>query len=168
MHDPTLIQKEIDKRIQETKNLNPLIDRKALLEKQKAKLSDAMDKLLDAYQEGLIPIEQLRNRMPELQKRVNTTQKELENLHAHELDLDNRLQLLDVHSFTNQLHQNINQLEIQDKRKILKLLVKEIFVGVGSVEIKHSIPLKETENATHQKSWQLCTRSKRWCSIHFS
>src|SRR6266542_3805003 len=160
LHDPTLIQREIDKRIQETKKLNPLIDRKVLLEKQKSKLLDAMDKLLDAYQEGLIPIEQLRKRMPELQKRVNTTQKELENLYTHELALDNRLQLLDVHTFTNLLHQNINQLEIIDKRKILKLLVKEIFVGADSIEIKHSISLKETENVTHQKSWQLCTRSK--------
>ncbi len=159
LHDPTLIQREIDKRIQETKKLNPLIDRKVLLEKQKSKLLDAMDKLLDAYQEGLIPIEQLRKRMPELQKRVNTTQKELENLYTHELALDNRLQLLDVHTFTNLLHQNINQLEIIDKRKILKLLVKEIFVGADSIEIKHSISLKETENVTHQKSWQLCTRS---------
>src|SRR6266496_756772 len=167
LHDPTLIQREIDKRIQETKKLNPLIDRKVLLEKQKSKLLDAMDKLLDAYQEGLIPIEQLRKRMPELQKRVNTTQKELENLYTHELALDNRLQLLDVHTFTNLLHQNINQLEIIDKRKILKLLVKEIFVGADSIEIKHSISLKETENVTHQKSWQLCTRSKYFSYAYF-
>ena len=157
LYDPTLIEREIDKRIQETKNLNPLIDRKVILEKQKAKLSDTMDKLLDAYQEGLIPIEQLRKRMPELQQRINTAQRELENLHAHQLALNNKLQLPDMHSFTNQLHQNIHQLNINDKRKILKLLVKEIFVGEDAIEIKHSIPLKETENSSHQKSWQLCT-----------
>jgi len=160
LQNPTLIQREIDKRIQETKKSDQLINQKALLEKKKSKLSEAMDKLLDAYQEGLIPIDQLRKRMPELQKRTNTTQKEIENLQAHELVVDNRLQLLDVRSFTNQLNQNINQLEIKDKRKILKLLVKEILVGEDSIEIKHSIPLKETENACNEKSWQLCTWSK--------
>lgn len=44
--------------------------------RQRNKLSQSMDKLLDAYQEGLITIVQLRNRMPELQKRINTAEKE--------------------------------------------------------------------------------------------
>ncbi len=78
-----------------------------------------MDKLLDAYQEGLIPISQLRKRMPELQKRVNTSEKELEILKTHELALDQRLQLLDVQSFSNQLDRNIYKLDIKEKKKIL-------------------------------------------------
>jgi len=159
LQDPTLIQKEIDRRIQETKKSSPLINQKSILLKQKSKLFKSMDKLLDAYQEGLIPIDQLRKRMPELQKRTTTAEKELANLKAHELALDNRLQLLDVASFTEQLHQNINQLDIKDKRKIVKLLVKEILVGEDSIEIKHSIPLKESENADQEKCYLLCKRS---------
>ena len=159
LQDPAMIQKEIDKRIQEAKKLDPLINQKTVLLKQQSKLSKAMDKLLDAYQEDLIPIDQLRKRMPELQKRTTTAEKELANLKAHELVLDNRLQLLDVASFTEQLHQNINQLDIQDKRKIVKLLVKEILVGEDSIEIKHSIPVKESENADQEKSYLLCKRS---------
>ena len=159
LQDPGLIQKEIDKRIKETKKSNPLIDQKTVLLKQKSKLSKAMDKLLDAYQEGLIPIDQLRKRMPELQKRTTTTERELANLEAHELALDNRLQLLDVASFTKNLHQNINHLDIKDKRKIVKLLIKEILVGEDSIEIMHSIPVKESENTEQGKSYLLCTRS---------
>jgi len=37
------------------------------------------------------------------------------------------------------------------------LLVKEILVGNESIEIKHSIPLKETENERQKKSYELCT-----------
>lgn len=159
LQDPGLIQKEIDKRIKETKKSNPLIDQKTVLLKQKSKLSTAMDKLLDAYQEGLIPIDQLRKRMPALQKRTTTTERELANLEAHELALDKRLQLLDVVSFTKNLHQNINHLDIKDKRKIVKLLIKEILVGEDSIEIKHSIPVKESENTDQGKSYLLCTRS---------
>jgi len=156
---PALVQKEIDKRVQETKRLNPHINQKTSLLKQKSKLTQAMDKLLDAYQEGLIPLDQLRKRMPELQKRVNTTDKELENLDTYELSLDNRLNLLDVRSFTDQLHKNIDQLNIIDKRKVLKLLVKEILVGEDNIIIKHSIPLKEQENVGQEKkSYHLCTR----------
>ncbi len=116
-----------------------------------------MDKLLDAYQEGLIPLSQLRKRMPELQKRANTTDKELENLKKNELALDQRLQLLDVQSFTSQIDQNIHQLGIERKRKILRLLVKEVIVGDDIIDIRHSIPLKETKNEQNDKSYQLCT-----------
>ena len=157
--DPRLIQREIEKRIEATKNANPLTHQKAVVEKQRIKLMQSLDKLLDAYQEGLIPISQLRKRMPELQKRVNTTEKELENLKTYELALDQRLQLLDVESFTRQIDQNVNHLDIKEKKKILRLLVKEIVVGDDIIEIKHSIPLKEAQNENKDKSYQLCKRS---------
>jgi len=159
LEDPTLIQREIEKRVEETKKASPLVNQKAVIEKQKAKLSQSMDKLLDAYQEGLIPLSQLRRRMPELQKRANTTDKELENLKMHELALDQRLQLLDVQSFTGQIDQNIHHLGIEEKRKILRLLVKEVVVGDDIIDIRHSIPLREANNEQNDKSYQLCTWS---------
>jgi site-specific DNA recombinase len=159
LEDPGLIQREIENRIKETKKTSPVVHQKAAIEKQKTKLKQSMDKLLDAYQEGLIPISQLRKRMPDLQKRVNTTDKELETLKTHELALDQRLQLLDVQSFTNQLDQNINHLDIKEKKKVLRLLVKEVVVGDDIIDVKHSIPLKEGKNEQNDKSYQLCTRS---------
>ena len=159
LEDPGLIQREIEKRIEETRKASPVVHQRAAIEKQKNKLKQSMDKLLDAYQEGLIPLSQLRKRMPDLQKRVNTTDKELETLKTHELALDQRLQLLDVQSFTNQLVQNINHLDIKEKKKLLRLLVKEVVVGDDIVDIKHSIPLKEGKNEENDKSYQLCTRS---------
>jgi site-specific DNA recombinase len=159
LQDPDLIQREIEKRIEATKNGSPVIHQKIVIEKQKTKLMLSMDKLLDAYQEGLISISQLRKRMPELQKRVNATKKELENLKTHELALDQRLQLLDKESFISQIDQKVDHLDIKEKKKILRLLVKEIVVGDDIIEIKHSIPLKEeAENENNGKSYQLCTR----------
>jgi site-specific DNA recombinase len=159
IQDPGLIRSEIEKRVDATKKTNPLVSQKALLEKQRTKGTQSMDKLLDAYQEGLIPIGQLRKRMPELQKKLKSIEKELEELKVHELALDRRLQLLDVPSFTKQPGESINSLDIKDKKKILRLLVKEIIVGENSIEIKHSIPLKEEKKRNNEKSYQLCTRS---------
>ena len=161
LEDPALIQREIEKRVEETRKASPVVKQKAAIEKQRTKLSQSMDKLLDAYQEGLITIAQLRKRMPELQRRVNTTEKQLENLKTHELALDQRLQLLDVQSFTSQLGQNIHHLDIKEKKKILRLLVKEIVVGDDIIDIRHSIPLKETKNEQNDKSYQLCKRSDK-------
>lgn len=159
LEDPMLIQREVEKRVEETRKASPVLKQKEFILKQRNKLSQSMDKLLDAYQEGLIPIAQLRKRMPELQKRVNATVQELENIKNHELALDQRLQLLDVKSFTSQLDINVNQLDIKEKKKILRLLVKEVIVGDDIIDIRHSIPLKEGENEQNDKSYQLCKRS---------
>lgn len=159
LEDPMLIQREVEKRVEETRKASPVLKQKEAILKQRNKLSQSMDKLLDAYQEGLITIAQLRIRMPELQKRVNATGKELENLKNHELALDQRLQYLDAQSFTDQLGVNVNQLDIKEKKKILRLLVKEVVVGDGIIDIRHSIPLKEAKNEQNEKNYQLCTRS---------
>lgn len=159
LEDPMLIQREVEKRVEETRKASPVLKQKEAILKQRNKLSQSMDKLLDAYQEGLITIAQLRIRMPELQKRVNATEKELENLKNHELALDQRLQYLDAQSFTDQLGVNVNQLDIKEKKKILRLLVKEVVVGDDIIDIRHSIPLKEAKNEQNEKNYQLCTRS---------
>ena len=161
LEDPMLIQREVEKRVEETRKASPVLKQKEAIVRQRNKLSQSMDKLLDAYQEGLITIAQLRIRMPELQKRVNTTEKELENLKNHELALDQRLQYLDAQSFTNQLGVSVNQLDIKEKKKILRLLVKEVVVGNDSIDIRHSIPLKENKNEQNEKNYQLCTRSAK-------
>lgn len=126
-----------------------------------------MDKLLDAYQEGLITIAQLRIRMPELQRRLKATEKEQENLKHHELALDQRLRYLDAQSFTSQLGVNIDSMDMKEKKKILRLLVKEVVVGDDLIDIRHSIPLKEAKNEQNEKNYQLCKRSDYstlWCS----
>ncbi|HMJ48458.1 MAG TPA: recombinase family protein [Ferruginibacter sp.] len=160
LKNPLLIQQEIDKRIQQTKSSNASINQKELLEKQKAKLLQAIDKLLDAYQEGLIEINDLRKRMPELQKRCSITNKELDHLKAQQIGLDNRLELLDVNKFTQQLNKNIDQLDLAEKRKIIKLLIKEILVGTDNINIKHSIPVKEAQNPEWKKNYELCPARK--------
>ena len=165
LEDPALIQREVEKRVEQTRNASPVLKQKEAIVKQRNKLSQSMDKLLDAYQEGLITIAQLRIRMPELQRRLNATEKELENLKTHELALDQRLQLLDVQSFTSQLGQNVNHLDIKEKKKILRLLVKEVIVGDDIIDIRHSIPLKETKNEQNDKSYQLCKRSAKPVAI---
>jgi site-specific DNA recombinase len=161
LEDPALIQREVEKRAEQTRSASPVLKQKVAIEKQHTKLSQSMDKLLDAYQEGLVSIAQLRERMPELQRRLNATQKELENLKHCELALDGRLQYLDVQSFTSQLGVNVGSLDIKEKKKILRLLVKEVVVGDDCIEIRHSIPLKEGTDEQKEKKYQLCTRSDK-------
>lgn len=159
LRQPALIQKEIDKRIAETRKADPMLNQKTFLEKQKAKSMKAMDKLLDAYQEGLIPLEQLRKRMPELQKRVNETVKQIQYIQTHEITFGKQLSLLDITTFTKQMEHKLEELDIMAKRKIIKLLIKEIIVESETIHIRHSIPVREVKNSGEKKSYKLCTWS---------
>jgi len=167
LEDPELIQKEVEKRVEQTRNANPVLKQKEAILKQRSKLSQSMDKLLDAYQEGLITIAQLRMRMPELQRRLNAIEKELENLKHYELALDQRLQYLDAQSFASQLGVNVGNLDIKEKKRILRLLVKEVVVGNDTIDIRHSIPLK-ARNGQNKKNYQLCTRSIKSITVQYS
>ncbi|MCG8307109.1 MAG: recombinase family protein [Cytophagales bacterium] len=167
LRKPTLIQKEIDKRISETKKADPMLNQKAFLEKQKAKSMKAMDKLLDAYQEGLIPLDQLRKRMKKKKKRVNETIKQVQNIQNHEITLGKQLELLDIKAFTKLMEHNLENLDILDKRKIIKLLVKEIFVDHETIHIRHSIPVREVKHDGEKKSYKLCTWSIESIAIQY-
>lgn len=134
-----------------------MLNHMAFLEKQKTKSMKAMDKLLDAYQEGLIPIEQLRKRMPWLQKRVNETIKLIQDIQTHEITLGKQLELLDIATFTQQMEHNLEDLDIQAKRKVIKSLIKEIIVDSKTIHIRHSIPIREVKNEGEKKSYKLCT-----------
>jgi len=168
LRQPALIQQEINKRVAETKQSDPMLNQKTFLEKQKAKAIKAMDKLLDAYQEGLIAIGQLRKRMPELQRKVNETTKQLQEIHTHEITLGNQLELLDITTFTKQMANNLVDLDIFDKRKIMKLLIKEIQVDSETIHIKHSIPLREAKHEGEKKSYKVCTWSAKPVAVEYS
>ncbi|MDZ7608595.1 MAG: hypothetical protein U5K79_24100 [Cyclobacteriaceae bacterium] len=90
-------QKEVNKRIAEAKKADPMLNQKAFLGKQKAKSMKAMDKSLDAYQEGLTPIDQLRKRMPDLQKGSMKPLRNSYRIYKHtKCTLGEKFELLDL------------------------------------------------------------------------
>jgi site-specific DNA recombinase len=52
------------------------------LNREQSRLQNKIDRLLTAYQEELITLEQLRQRMPELRKQEKAVRSELESLHG--------------------------------------------------------------------------------------
>ena len=65
LEDPMLVQ-EIDRRQQAAQNADPLRKREEALRREQARLEKCSDRLISAYQEGLVTLPQLRHRMPEL------------------------------------------------------------------------------------------------------
>ena len=138
---PDLIHKEINRRIQEARNSNPTRIRKETLAKEIARVQNGIDRLLDAYQEGLLQISELRIRMQELRKRQSALRSELQSLEAKTIDDESYLQLVSkIDDFLFRMRRSAETLNVLDRQKILRLVIKEILVDIDTVTIRHSIP----------------------------
>jgi len=73
LEDSSIIQDELNRRLEAARTADPLKQREEQLRRDHARLAKGMDRLLIAYQEGLASLEQLRYRMPELRKRTAIT-----------------------------------------------------------------------------------------------
>ena len=145
--------REVEKRIQHHRDRNPAQKRKETLRKERARIQHGMDKLLDAYQESLLSLTELRQRMPKLQKRQATIESELAALEAQTMNQEalNRLSE-SAESFLKRLEERASTLDIVERQKILRLLVKEIQVSSDTINIKHCIPVDRPPGHKNEQS----------------
>jgi site-specific DNA recombinase len=164
LEKPELIRAELDRRRQESLRTDPLEQRRGDLQQSLKRTELQIDKLLDAYQEGLVQLEQLRQRMPELRRKQQTVQKELENARWKALLAEKTEQLeQSLGDFVTRLRQSAQTLSITERQKVVRLLIKDIVVEVDNrITIRHCLPLMGgVRNASGDKvdCYPLCTGS---------
>ena len=143
LEKPELIRAELERRRQESLQRDPLELRKEQLAQELKRVEQQIDKLLDAYQEGLVPLGQLRHRMPELRRRQQTVEKEAESARWQALAAEQAAQLeQSLESFVARLRHSAQSLSVLDRQKVVRLLVKEIIVEIDNrITIRHCLPL---------------------------
>ena len=146
LEDPSIIQDELTRRLQAAKNADPLKQRQDQLHRDQARLAKGMDRLLIAYQEGLASLEQLRSRMPDLRKQDQAIQAELQSLETAANDQTKYLRLVEtLDGFHTRLRERAATLNVTERQKVLRLLVKDILVGRETITIRHSIRMPHSE-----------------------
>jgi site-specific DNA recombinase len=142
LDDPTLVQSEIDRRREAARNADPLRKREEELRREEARLEKSGERLINAYQEGLVTLPQLRQRMPELRKQAQAVEAELQSLEMAAADQAKYLQLAEsLAAFRSKLRLRAETLDIRERQQILRLLVKEVLVNANTITIRHSIPV---------------------------
>jgi site-specific DNA recombinase len=105
--NPTLIRAEIDRRLDQLRTADPTTAQRQRLEQALAKASASITRLIKAYQEELISLDELRERMPELRSRETNLRNQLDALAAHLVDREVYLQLATgLEDFLAQLRNN--------------------------------------------------------------
>jgi site-specific DNA recombinase len=145
LEDPGLIQTEIDRRREAVRNADPLRKREEELRREQARVEKSSERLVTAYQEGLVTLLQLRQRMPALQKQTQAVELELQSLKMAAVDEAKYLQLAEsLAGFRSKLRVRAEVLDIAVRQQILRLLVKEVLVGGDTITLRHSIPIPQS------------------------
>lgn len=141
---PELIGAELDRRLRQSRESSPVQRRQADLTRELSRVGQQTDKLIDAYQDGLLDLAELRHRMPALRKRQAALESELEGVQQKSVEQERLIEMqVSIERFMEQLRHSAQTLDIEQKQRIVRLLVREVVVGSGSITIHHQIPLAE-------------------------
>jgi site-specific DNA recombinase len=142
LEDPTLIHQELDRRLAVAHDSDPTRKREQSLKRESTHVGKGIERLLNAYQEGLLSIEQLRERMPLLRQRQQALTAELQAIADQTDDRAAFLRLAEtLTAFLARLRSAAQTLSIIERQKIVRLLIKDVLVGEDTITIRHSIPI---------------------------
>jgi len=195
LNNGTLIQAEIDRRKEAARNSDPRKQRGETLRREQVRLGNNVARLITAYQEGLVSLAQLRQRMPELNKKSQCVASELQSLETAAVDQARYLQLAEsLNGFRVKLRERAKTLDVYERQQILRLLVKEVLVADDSLTIRHSIPIPQActvynepqptgsypsgtsqkpsyllrSRSNHRPLWSTCLRFRPFAVLHHS
>ena len=169
LEEPALIQQELDRRLAAAQAADPTKKRTQAVERDLARVGKSMERLLTAYQEDLLSLEQLRERMPLLRQRERTLRDELNALVEQTRERAAHLRLAETLSaFLTRLRAAAETLGIVERQRIVRLVVKEVLVNDDKIVIRHCIPVpsgtpptndrgpnNDTDNAADSRSYLL-------------
>jgi site-specific DNA recombinase len=142
LEEPTLIQQELDRRLAAARFANPTKKREQSLQRELTHVGKGIERLLNAYQEGLLSIEQLRERMPGLRQREQTLRADLQAIADQSNDQVAFLRLAEtLTAFLARLRCAAETLSVTERQRIVRLVVKDVLVGDDTITIRHSIPI---------------------------
>ena len=143
LENPELIQSEINRRLAVANDTVAARRRIDTLHSELARIETRLRRLLDAYQEDVITLDELRERKGPLQTRQQSIVSELKALQTAELDRASRLSLATtMERFLQRMREGAQSVSLAERQRIVRLLVREVQVGKETVTICHSIPIE--------------------------
>ena len=150
--DPHLIRTEIDKRLDQARTADPANRQRKSLDLALAKATAAITRMIEAFSEQLISIDELRTRMPDLRARETNLRNQISAIDAQQADRELYLTLAtDVEGFLAQLRDRADTANIEQRQRVLRLVVKDVLIGPENITVRHRIPARpHAANNTHK------------------
>jgi len=141
LEDPALIQAELTRRLEAARTSHPAKQHQDRITRELLQAQRRVERLLTAYQEDLLSLDELRRRMPELRQRETRLKAECESLSAQLADQATYLRLAHtLGEFLERLRTQAQGLDVLERQRVVRMLVKEVVISDDSITIRHSIP----------------------------
>ncbi len=145
--DPAVIRTEIDRRLDQARTSDPATQQRQRLQDALAKAANAITRMIEAFQEQLVTLDELRARMPDLRAHETGLRHQIDALDAQTADREAYLKLADdLEGFLARLHHRTTDAGIEERQRVLRLLVKDVIVGPEKITIRHRIPAPGSTN----------------------
>src|SRR5450755_872982 len=142
LEDPTLIKEELERRLAAAKDAAPSKRREDTLNRELVRIQKSMERLTTAYQEDLLSLDELRQRLPALRQREAANRAELQSITDQIATRAAYLRLAQTLTvFLDRLRESADTLNVAERQRIVRLLVKEVLVADDTIVIRHSIPV---------------------------
>ncbi len=142
LENPSLVRQEIDRRLAALRTEHPITVKRESLVKTLDRIREAMGRLIEAYQEELLSLEELRKRMPPLRQRETTAEAQLVAFEAELTDAETYVTLAQsLEGFLAKLREAAHTLALADRQRVVRLILKEVQVGPATLVLRHSIPV---------------------------
>jgi site-specific DNA recombinase len=128
--DAALIRTEITNRIEQHRTADPATVQRKRIDNGLAKVTTAITRLIGAFQEELISLDELRVRIPELRARETGLRPQLDALDSQLADREVYLRLADnLEDFLTGLRDKAATATVAERQRVLRLLVKDVLVS---------------------------------------
>ena len=142
--DPALIQAEIDKRLTAARSSDPVVKQRTAFGLALTKTRASITRMIEAYQEQLLTLDELRTRIPDLRARETNLRNQIQALDTQIADRNAYLKLAEnLEDFLTRLRTSAQDASIEERRRVLRLLVKNVLIGPEKITIQHRIPIRE-------------------------
>ena len=157
LRNPQNLQQEYQRRLQASDS-DPTAQTRKHLESQMRKMNKSIERIIDAYAEGLINKTELQPRLRTMRERLKDLEAQSKQLKDQEtLERELKLVIGRVEEFAAKVTERLDTLEFLEKRDVIRTLVKRVEIFEDKVKVVFRVgnspliarPRAATENSSH-------------------
>lgn len=142
IQDPQILTREVEAWRSTRPRSSDVARARTKLQKLRRQLDLQVERLIDAYQQGGLKVEELKARRERLETSREAARSQEELLTAEQLDRDRVVRLTtDLETFASTLRTGLTNLDFAGRQRLVRLLVERVVIHENDLEIEHVIPL---------------------------
>ncbi len=165
LHDPSRLEKEFNRRLKRNKKEEP-----ERLEAERKNLQNKISRMIDSYADGLITKEEFEPRVKRIKAQLAKVEDQCKKLREEENNSRQlKLLIVNIDEFAAKVKGNLQKLDWETKRQIIRALVKRVEIDQEQVNVVFRVGALPFDLAPSRgESLQHCNRRDHrtlWCPL---